>query len=171
MPSEPILLGRIVGVFGVAGWVKLESFTEPRENLLKYRPWRLRRGEGEQAIELEVERPRGRAQGKGMMAELPGIADRDAAACWVGAEIWVDRARLPKLKRGEVYWADLEGLTVIATNGTTLGTVSHLFATGANDVLVVRGERERLIPYLPNSVVLSVDLNAREIRVDWDPEY
>lgn len=171
MPGERILLGRVVGVFGVAGWVKIESFTEPRENLLKYRPWRLRLGEGEQVVELDVERPRGRAQGKGMVAELPEVSDRDAAAKWVGAEIWVDRARLPKLKRGEIYWADLEGLTVIAQDGTRFGTVSHLFATGANDVLVVRGERERLIPYLPNSVVLSIDLDAREMRVDWDPEF
>jgi 16S rRNA processing protein RimM len=166
-----MLLGRVVGVFGVDGWVKIESYADPRENLLKYRPWRLRRGEGDQATEVEVQRPRGRVQGKGMVAELPGVADRDAAASWVGAEIWVDRSRLPKLKPGEIYWADMEGLAVITTDGTRLGTVSHLFATGANDVLVVRGERERLIPYLPGRVVLSIDMAAREMRVDWDPEF
>jgi 16S rRNA processing protein RimM len=165
--DRPVLLGRIVGVFGVEGWVKVHSYTEPRENILRYRPWRLRQGD----VERVIEQPRGRVQGKGLAAKLPGIDDRDAAAALAGSEIWIARAALPKPKRGEYYWTDLEGLEVVAADGTALGRVSHLFATGANDVLVVRGERERLIPFLPGAVVKDVDLDAGTIRVEWDPEF
>jgi 16S rRNA processing protein RimM len=162
-----ILLGRVAGVFGVQGWVKLESFTAPRENILRYRPWRVRRG----GNETVVAKPQGRVQGRGVVALLPGTVDRDAAAALVGAEIWIERDRLPKARMGEWYWADLEGLDVVTVDGVRLGTVSHVVATGANDVLVVSGERERLIPFLPGSTVTEVDLAARTIRVDWDPDF
>ena len=167
MGDRLVLLGRIVGVFGVQGWVKVESFTEPRDNILRYKPWRVRRGTSESL----VAKPQGRAQGKGIVALLPETADRDAAAALVGAEIWIERDRLPKPRKGEWYWTDLEGLEVVTLQGVRLGTVSHLVATGANDVLVVAGERERLIPFLPGSTVSEVDLAARTIRVDWDPEF
>ncbi len=167
MGDRLVLLGRIAGVFGVQGWVKIESFTEPRDNILRYHPWRVRRG----GNETLVAKPQGRAQGRGVVVHLPGTADRDAAAALVGAEIWIERDRLPKSRKGEWYWADLEGLEVSTVDGVRLGTVSHLVATGANDVLVVSGERERLIPFLPGSTVAEVDLAARTIRVDWDPDF
>lgn len=167
MDDRQVLLGRIVGVFGVDGWVKLHSFTEPRENIFRYRPWTLRGPGGE----TQEERPQGRAQGKGVVARLSGVADRDAAAALVGTEIWVPRATLPKPRAGEYYWADLEGLAVRTVEGTSLGHVSHLFATGANDVMVVQGERERLIPFVPGLQVVKVDLDAGLIEVDWDPAF
>ena len=164
--SRRVLLGRIVGVFGIAGWVKVESFTEPRENILRYRPWIVVHG----GQETEVSKPEGRTQGKGFVAKLPQAEDRDQAAALVGAEIHVDRAQLPKAAEGEIYWADLEGLEVVLEDGTVLGKVSHLFPTGANDVIVVRGAKERLIPYV-NDVVKAVDLDAKRITVDWDPDF
>lgn len=167
MDDRQVLLGRIVGVFGVDGWVKLHSFTEPRDNIFRYRPWTLRGPAGERSIE----RPQGRAQGKGVVARLDGVADRDAAAALVGTEIWVPRDALPKARKGEYYWADLEGLAVRTVEGVDLGRVSHLFATGANDVLVVQGERERLIPFVPGLQVVRVDLDAGLIEVDWDPAF
>lgn len=160
-----VLLGRIVGVFGVGGSVKVESFTEPRDNLFRYRPWIVLKA----GVETEISKPKGRAQGKGLVAELHA-EDRDQAAALVGAEIYVDRAQLPEAKAGEFYWADLEGLAVRLEDGRSLGTVSHLFSTGANDVIVVKGERERLIPYVPD-VVKSVDLEAQAVVVDWDPDF
>jgi 16S rRNA processing protein RimM len=166
MPDRLLAMGRIVGIFGVAGWVKVESFTEPRENLGRYRPWHVVRGDDDR----EVARPRLRAHGKGLVAKLDGIDDRDAAAALVGAEIRVSRDRLPKPKAGEYYWADLEGLAVRTVDGVDLGSVSHLIATGANDVLVVHGDRERLVPYIPD-VVRRVDPGAGLIEVDWDPEF
>lgn len=166
--DKRLLLGKIVGLFGVDGWVKVESYTEPRTQIFKYRPWWLKRPDGE----AEIDGAQGRAQGKGLVATLPGIADRDAAAELIGAEIWVRRSALPKAKRGEYYWVDLEGADVVTTEGVVLGKVSHLFATGANDVMVVRdGDRERMIPFVPKKFVHEVDLNAGRITVDWDPDF
>jgi len=101
-----LLVGRIVGLHGVTGEVKLESFTEPRLQIFRYQPWLLKQG----AVEREIRGGRGRAQGKGIVAKLPDVDDRDAAAGWVGAEVWISRSLLPKAKAGEYYWADLEGL-------------------------------------------------------------
>lgn len=167
MNDRRVLLGRIVGVFGVEGWVKIHSFTEPRENIFRYSPWRVRLGESE----TSMEKPQGRAQGKGLVGRLPGISDREQAAGMIGAEIWVERSALPSPRDGEHYWVDLEGLRVVAEDGTELGMVSHLFSTGANDVLFVTGARERLIPFIAGQVVKSVDRDAGVIRVDWDPEF
>ena len=163
-----ILLGKIVGVFGVKGWVKLQSHTEPREALFDYLPWVLR----QRGTERIVDKIEGRAQGRGLVASFPGFDSRDAAEALIGTEIWVDRAAMPKPRKGEYYWVDLENLAVQTIDGLSLGRVSHLFATGSNDVLVaVDGERERLIPFLPDSVIKRVDLEAGLIVVDWDPEF
>lgn len=163
-----ILLGKIVGVFGVKGWVKLQSHTEPRDALFSYRPWFLR----QRGTEREIRKFEGRAQGRGLVASFPEVETREAAEALIGTEIWVDRAALPKPRAGEYYWIDLEGLAVSTVEGVTLGRVSHLFATGANDVLVaVDGERERLIPFLPDDVIRDVDLAAGRIVVDWDPDF
>jgi 16S rRNA processing protein RimM len=167
MTDRLLVMGRIVGVFGVEGWVKVESYAEPRENLGRYRPWNVELG-GAQV--LEVARPKVAAHGRGLIAKLDGVSDRDAAAALIGAEIRIARDRLPKAKAGEYYWADLEGLTVRTVAGVELGTVSHLVATGANDVIVVRGDRERWVPYTAD-VVLRVDSSAGFIEVDWDPEF
>lgn len=163
-----VVVGKIVGLSGVQGWVKLESYTEPRMSIFAYQPWLLGTG----AEGKEVSGAHGRAQGKGMIAALPGITDRDAAAALVGVEIRVSRALLPAPKCGEYYWTDLEGMEVVTLDGAALGRVSHLFATGANDVLVTRdGERERLIPFVQEQFVHKVDLEAGRITVDWDPDF
>lgn len=162
-----VLIGRIVGVSGVIGAVKVHSFTEPRENLFRYQPWTLVH-DGRERV---VEKPRGRAQGKNIVAQLPGVVDRDQALALMGAEIWIARAQLPRAKHGEYYWADLEGLAVRTVDGVPLGTISHLFETGANDVMSIRGDRERLVPYLPEQVVKAIDLDARTMVVDWDPAF
>ena len=163
-----ILVGKVVGLSGVHGEVKLESYTEPRTRIFSYQPWMLKSASGEK----EISGCRGREQGKGIVATLPEVDDRDAAARIVGSEIWVRRSALPKSKRGEYYWTDLEGLEVVTVEGVSLGRVSHLIATGANDVLIVReGERERLIPFLVGQFVTSVDLEGGRLTVDWDPEF
>ncbi len=163
-----VLLGRVVGVHGVRGELKLESYTEPRTQIFRYQPWRMRSVVGE----TTVEGCRGRAQGKGIVGEIPGVGDRDAALALIGTEIWVDRSALPKLKPGEFYWSDLEGLEVVTLDNVSLGRVSHLIATGSNDVMMVRdGERERLIPYLPGQYVEKVDLESNRMTVDWDPDF
>lgn len=137
--------------------------------IFSYQPWLLVAPSGER----EIEGCRGRHQGKGLVAELPGIVDRDAAAPLVGSEIWVRRSALPGIAQGDgYYWTDLEGLEVVDTEGVRLGRVSHLIATGANDVLVVRdAERERLIPFVIGTYVTEVDLDAARITVDWDADF
>lgn len=166
-----IVVGKVVGLYGVRGGLKVLSYTEPRENILEYAPWYLRRGGEWVAVELADSR----AHGAGLVVFLRDCADRDVAAQWVPAEIAVKRAQLPTPPEGEFYWADLVGLPVRTAAGIELGKVSSLFETGANDVLVVTGERERMIPYIPGEVILRVRLVRGEVPgeivVEWDPDF
>lgn len=164
-----ILLGRVIGAFGVRGEVKLESWTEPRDAIFRYQPWILRSPQG---AERELRGVRGRDTGKLVVARFPDIDDRDAVEAMRGTEIHVPRDALPPPKPGEYYWVDLEGLRVVNLEGVALGTVSHLFSTGANDVLVARDdERERMIPFVTPQFVHGVDFDAGVVTVDWDPEF
>lgn len=164
-PSSRIVLGRISGVHGVRGWVKVFSETDPREGILGYRQWLL----GDEATPRRVRE--GQRHGKSIIALLDGCADRDQAAALIGREIAVTRDQLPPPSPDEFYWCDLEGLEVVTREGVSLGRVDHLFATSANDVLVVTGERERLLPFVWEQVVCDVDFERARIEVDWDPEF
>lgn len=165
--AELIVLGRVSGIYGVKGWIRVFSHTSPRTNILNYSSWYLHRAGGWERYELRT----GRAHGKGVVARLEGCDDRDQAASLMQADIAIRREQLPALEPEEFYWTDLEGLRVRTTEGMDLGTVDHLFVTGANDVVVVKGDRERLIPYLRQDVIRSVDLEAGLMIVDWDPEF
>jgi 16S rRNA processing protein RimM len=167
-PEKRVLLGRIHGAFGVRGELKLESFTDPVRGILGYQPWILRDPRG---VERELSGARGRETAKGLVATLPGVEDRDAADALRGTEVWVPRSVLPPPAEGEYYWVDLEGLRVVNLEGADFGTVSHLFATGANDVLVALGDRERMIPFLQPDFVRSVDFGAGVVTVDWDADF
>ncbi|ASR44065.1 16S rRNA processing protein RimM [Xanthomonas citri pv. mangiferaeindicae] len=167
-PQRMIQLGKVHGAFGVRGEVKLESFTEPRSAIFRYQPWVLRDGRGG---ERTLSGARGRETPKGVVATLPDIADRDAAEAARGLEVWVPREALPPPAPGEYYWVDLEGLRVRNVDGVDLGTVSHLFSTGANDVLVAQGERERMIPFVVPDYVVSIDFDAGLVTVDWDADF
>ncbi len=165
--TERVVLGEIAGAHGVRGAVKVVSWTRPRLNIFEYRAWQLDSGNGLQTVQVK----NGREQGRGLVAELAEITDRDAALALRGAAITVARSALPPAADGEFYWADLQGLAVETTTGQSLGIVTGLMETGANDVLVVNGDRERLIPYVPGEFVQSVDLGAGRLVVDWDPEF
>jgi len=167
MDSQQVVVGRISGLYGVRGWVKIFSFTEPRENILNYSPWQL--SHGDEQIECAV--AEGRVHGKGLIAKIDGVDDRDAAVRYVGAEIRVDRDRFGRESKDEFYWVDLEGMRVETEDGQSLGEVAYLFATGANDVMVVKGQRRRLIPFVLDEVVKGVDRESRTIVVDWDPGF
>ncbi len=161
-----MVLGRVVGLFGIRGWLKIHSHTEPRAGILDYPRWQLRLADGWREFAVRD----GRARGRGVIASLEGVADRDAAAALVGARVAVRREDLPA-EEGAYYWADLQGLRVVTCGGVELGRVDHLFRTGANDVIVVSGERERLVPWVRPQVVVDVDLAAGVLTVDWDPEF
>ncbi|MDV5860390.1 ribosome maturation factor RimM [Pseudomonas mendocina] len=170
--EDLIVLGKIVSVHGVKGEVKVYSFTDPIDNVLDYRNWTLRRDGEVKKVELAS----GRLQGKVLVARLKGLDDREIARTYAGFEICVPRSELPELEDGEFYWYQLQGLKVIDQAGQLLGVVDHLFETGANDVMVVKAcagsldDRERLLPYT-DQCVLSIDLVAGEMRVDWDADF
>ncbi len=168
-PTGLLVLGKIVSVHGVRGEIKVHSYTDPIDNLLDYRCWILQRDGEQRSVELVG----GRCQGNVLVARIKGLDDRELARTYAGFEVCLPRDALPLLDDGEFYWHQLEGLTVINQDNQLLGRVHHLLETGANDVLVVRScpgsldGRERLLPYT-DQCVLSVDLDAGEMRVDWD---
>ena len=162
-----IVIGKVGGPFGVKGWIKLLSWTEPRDKITRYPAWQLKLGGGWREWKV-VE---GHAHGKGVIARLEGVTDRDQATALMGAEIAVWRSELGETKPGEYYWADLIGMDVELESGRPLGKVDGLMATGANDVLVVKGERERLIPFIHGQVIKRVDTAKGLIQVDWDPDF
>jgi len=162
-----VILGRVSGVFGVKGWLKVQSYTEPRDNIVGFGAWTLRMNGVDHAFDVEE----GHSHAGSVVAKLHGLDDRDRARDWIGADIVVLREQLPKIAAGELYWTDLEGLEVRTTTGTVLGTVDHLLATGGNDVLVLDSSPRLLIPFVAGDVVKEVDLKAGLIVVDWSPDY
>ena len=160
-------MGRILAPYGVKGWVKVVTFTEAPENLLAYSPWHLLLNGCWQVAEVLD----GREHGKGLVVHLAGCEDRDSAAGFGGTDIGVYRSQLPAPAADEYYWSDLVGLQVFTLQDTLLGVVDHLIETGANDVLVIRGEREHLVPFVREQVIKSIDLETGVIRVDWDPDF
>lgn len=159
-----VTVGRLAGVYGVKGWLRVQSFTQPLENLLNYAPWHVE-GHGVKAVN------EGRPHGKGLIVHLDGIDDRDAAAMLVGNDVSVERSLLPELDAGDYYWSDLIGLKVVNRDGDDLGKIVRLLETGVHDVLVIQGDRERLIPYAPGRTVDAVDLGSGTMTVDWGADY
>jgi 16S rRNA processing protein RimM len=163
-----ILLGRIVGAFGIRGQIKIESWTEPRDAIFRYQPWILVDASGNERV---FSGARGKESGKHLVASFPDVDDRNVVEAMRGTDIYVLRSALPPPKAGEFYWIDLEGFRVVTVDGVDFGTVSHLFSTGANDVLFIRGDRERMVPFVEPEFVKSVDFDAGLITVDWDSEF
>jgi 16S rRNA processing protein RimM len=164
---KQVTLGRISGVFGVKGWVKVHSFTDPRDNVVGFRSWLVRSHGACRRFEVEA----GHRQGAGVVAKLRDVDDPEEARELIGADILVERQELPPCAAGEYYWTDLEGLEVRTTEGQVLGTVDHLISTAGHDVLVLTGDRERLIPFVIGRVIREVDLDAGRIVADWSPDY
>ena len=173
--TEFVVLGKIIGFFGVKGWVKVYSDTDPRENIVAYSQWWL--GGIDNRTPFKV--GGGKRSGKNVVAQLTGFDTREQAETLIGKEIAVPRSMLPSLSREEVYWTDLIGCEVENLQGVAFGPVERLFDTGANDVMVVTDNRadtetvngEILVPWIRPDVITSVDLEARRIVVDWDPDF
>ncbi len=170
--NRMLVVAKITGCYGLKGWVKIHSYTEPPENFLGFGKWQLKRRDIYEAVDFDA----GRSQGKGLVAHIAGVDDRTLAESYRGLEVVVPESALPSLPEGDYYWRDLQGLQVWCQEGNErvlLGTVDYLIETGANDVLVVAGcegsidKRERLIPYLPGDTVTGVDLELGVIEVDW----
>ncbi len=162
---ETVLLGHVSGAHGIKGWVKIHSDTDPRDAIFDYQPWQV--GVEKRIVHIVS----GRIQGKFLVAELDGITDRDSADSLAGQQIVVFRDQLPELPDSQYYWNELIGLRVRSDAGQELGLVKEMIATGANDVMLVQGERERLIPFIFGVYVSEVDLAAGSMVVNWDPDF
>jgi len=180
---EIVILGRITGVYGVKGWVKVFSYTDPMEAIVDYSPWLIRAENRKNAPWSKVKLKAGKRHAKTVVAKLENCNDRDAAMAYIGTEIAIEEQQLKELtEQDEYYWRDLIGLRVINQQDVELGVVKSLMETGANDVLVVVSEIdtedgeekrtiERLIPWTMNNAIITVDLEQKVIEVDWDPDY
>lgn len=161
--SALIELGVVGAPFGVRGWVKLRSFTDPPERLLQHRTLQLRVGGSWAAYQIEAT---GRSGGQ-LTAKLSGVDDRDQAQGLRGAQIGVPRSELPQRDDKDFYRADLIGCEVVNLAGVNLGSVRHFVETPAQVLMVVRGEQEYWVPAVPQHL-RRVDLQARQVVVDWD---
>lgn len=161
-----VIMGHVSAPFGVRGWIKVRPYTEMLDSLLDYPVWWLgKEGSWREYKVLEAD-----VHGKGLIASLEGSNGRDTAEMLQGSQIALPRELLPKAQENEYYWSDLIGLSVINAQGVELGKVSELLETGANDVLVIQGDRERLVPFV-KALILEVDLAKGLIKVDWDADY
>jgi 16S rRNA processing protein RimM len=163
--NKVVPLGHVSGVHGVKGWVKIHSLTDPREAIFEYQPWLL----GESLKEVRC--TEGKKHGSRLIALFENINDRESAEHLVHQPIAVRRDQFPETEAGEFYWTDLIGLKVKLEDGSELGTIDSLLATGANDVMVVKGDRECLVPFVQEQYVKKVDLENGVVVVDWDPDF
>lgn len=159
-------MGRIAAPFGVKGWVKVQSFSDDPATLMEYESWRIGRDAQHRQFAVEAVQD----HSNGWVAKLVGIDDRDAAFALRGQEISVAKSSLPPPADGEYFWSDLIGLTAVNHEGVALGTVDSLMETGAHDLLVVKGAREHLIPFIAQFVG-AVDVAAGRIEVNWGEDY
>jgi len=183
-----IILGRITGVYGVKGWVKVFSYTDPMESIVDYSPWHIRAENRKQASWTKVKLKAGKRHAKTVVAKFEHCNDRDQAMAYIGTEIAIEQEQLEALRKNdEYYWRDLIGLRVINRQDIELGIVKSMLETGANDVLVVSQETigedeseldeskpktiERLIPWSMHNTVIDVDLKQGVIEVDWDQDF
>jgi 16S rRNA processing protein RimM len=188
--SDKVILGRITGVYGVQGWLKVFSYTDPMESIIDYSPWFIRAENRKRSPWTEVKLEAGKRHAKTVVVKLANCNDRDLAMTYIGSEIAIEQQQLEELQgENEYYWRDLFGLRVINLQGIELGTVKTLMETGVNDVLVVVSEKEvsenkgtetedakadykeRLIPWTMDNAIIAVDLKQGVITVDWDPDF
>lgn len=168
-----VVLGKLTSPHGVQGWLKVYSYTSPMDSILDYPEWWVRKGETLTRMAIV----QGRRQGKGLVVQLKGVDDRNAAEALAQTDILLPKDALPELSADEYYWHELEGLVVFTQAGERLGRISYLFETGANDVMVVRGDddaidkRDRLIPFLPDDVIVEISLEDDRMVVNWDADF
>lgn len=172
--SDVLIIGSIGAPYGVKGWVKINSFTQNKDSIFDYAPWNASLSQGGNQV-LNVDQWRYHA--KSLVAKLEGVEDRNAAELIKNAQISIQSSQLPELDN-DFYWKDLIGMQVVTEQGYDMGVVKDMFETGANDVMLVKakindafGQKERMLPFLHDSVVLSVSKDGNIITVDWDPAF
>lgn len=162
-----LIVGKIGSSYGIKGWLKIFSLSDEPEALIEYKNWYIKTKNGWEVLKTDARKQ----YGNHLIAHIVGIDDIDTAKQLTNKQIAILTSELPETDKHEFYWKDLEGLTVITKKGEKLGQIDHMMETGSNDVMVVSGDKRRLIPFVLNKIVLSVDLEKREMIVDWDPNY
>lgn len=161
-----MLLGRIIAPFGVQGWIKIQPYTAQPAGLEPYPAFWV--GSEDSNRQYEVEQVA--VHGRSVLCQLRGFSTREQAASLKGLEIGVLRRELPENNPDEFYWADLLGLEVVNTDGTVFGTIAEMVDNGAQSVMVVKGERERMIPFV-SVYVREVSLGGRRVIVEWGADF
>lgn len=165
--TDWVIVGRFGRPHGIKGFITVISFTDPRDNIMQYNDWHVRLNDKWQTLDLlnlDINHQL-------ILTQVKGYQDREDVACLTNKDIAIKRDKLPVLAPGEFYWHELVGMQVKSTEGLLLGTVTELMSTGANDVLIVEGEKRCLIPYLPGRSIINVDNSQRVITVDWDMDF
>lgn len=166
MARSTVTLGRLGAPHGVRGWLKVHSFTNPITNILDYPIWQIQQAGQWQSFKVINAHP----QGKAIVAQLDGINDRDQAALHTNNLICVDRNELPEADDDEYYWNDLIGLNVTNLEEKILGKIIEMRDTGANDIMIIKGEKRHLVPFIKH-VIQSIDLTHGIMVVDWDYDF
>ncbi len=172
--KDLVVLGKFGAVYGINGWLKVNSYTDIPEGIFDYTPWQIQVQGNWRQVQISGKK----RHGNGLIVKLADASDRDQAQLYVNADIAVERSALPQLAEGDYYWRDLMGMAVVNEAGYHLGEVVDMMETGSNDVLVVKanktdafGKTERLLPFLTDSVIKEVNNAERRILVDWDPDF
>lgn len=172
--KDLVVLGKFGAVYGINGWLKVNSYTDIPEGIFDYTPWQIQVQGNWRQVQISGKK----RHGNGLIVKLADVSDRDQAQLYVNADIAVERSALPQLAEGDYYWRDLMGMAVVNEAGYHLGEVVDMMETGSNDVLVVKanktdafGKTERLLPFLTDSVIKEVNNAERRILVDWDPDF
>ena len=179
LPADAVEVGRVLDAWGIKGWFKILPYSASPEALFSSKRWYLQPSDRgaktgfDGTVLLKIKRARD--HGDAVVASAHEVPDRTAAEGLKGARIFIARSSFPTLGEGEYYWVDLIGLAVFNREGVALGTVTDLMSTGPQQVLVIGYEadgkpQERLIPFV-DAYVDAVDLEARRITVDWQPDY
>lgn len=162
-----VTLGRVSGAYGIKGWVKIRSYTGRPDDIGRFSDWILEKRDLKRRVAVESSK----LHGQDVVAKLEGIDDRDTARALAGAAVMVERAALPPCAPGEYYWTDLEGLSVRTVAGEDLGTIDHLLATPAHDMLVLAGTAARMIPFVAGRIIKRIDLDAGIVTVEWERSF
>ncbi|MCF8006853.1 MAG: ribosome maturation factor RimM [Methylovulum sp.] len=169
MPDTRLIkIGEITSSFGIKGWLKVFSFTDERERILTFSPWIIKKPHAEPAKYTLSD---GALHGKNVIVKLKEIDTRNQADTFIGSEIFIRQDQLPRPQQGEYYWSDLIGMAVITRLNVPLGRIDSMLETGANDVMIVKGEREHAIPFIHTQVIISIDVSEKQMIVEWDPEF
>ncbi len=169
-----IIMGKIGSAYGVRGWLRMISSAEKVTDIFSYQPWFIKQSAKWQQVELEG----WKYHNQHLIIKINTVDDRESASLLSNLDIFVDAAKLPSLETGEYYWKDLIGCRVVTTSGYELGHVVDMMATGSNDVMLIKampedkfGIQERLLPFIDDQVIKAVDLAAKLIEADWDPDF